>query len=173
MARNYRGGWNHDGVFKEKPCVVCKSLFKPKSGVHKFCSEQCKGKWQYITGTSSTENQYKVISGNWDRYVSRLMYYGGRKRDKLSKEIILKKLEEQNYRCALSGLPLTCNLEKGVKFPTNVSIDRVKAGGPYTEDNIQLVCRALNSWRADLSTEEFVEWCRLVVNHADKRESED
>jgi len=101
------------------------------------------------------------------------MYYGGRKRDKLTKELILKKLEEQNYKCALSGVQLTCKLERGVKCPTNASVDRVEAGGPYTEDNIQVVCRALNSWRADLSVEEFVDWCRLVVQHSDKRERED
>lgn len=35
----------------------------------------------------------------------------------------------------------------------------------YKEDNIQLVCRALNSWRADVSVEEFVEWCREVANY--------
>lgn len=154
--------------FPTKKCLVCDSEFKPRSGVHKFCSTTCKGKWKYITGSGSTENQYVVISGNWTRYVSRLMYYGGRKRDKLSRDIILRKLEEQNYKCTLSGANLTCTLEKGVKFPTNASIDRIEAGGPYTEENIQIVCRALNSWRADLSVEEFVEWCRLVVQNFDK-----
>jgi hypothetical protein len=162
-------GWNHSGVFKEKACTVCGINFKPKSGVHKFCSEKCKGKWQYITGTSSTENQYKEISGNWKRYCSRLMYYGGRKRDKLTVEILLKKLEEQDYKCAISGLPLECSLEVGVKNPYNVSVDRVQAGGPYTEDNIQLVCVAFNKWRADTPLEDFIEFCRAVVKHQDQK----
>lgn len=162
-------GWNHENSFKEKECAVCSALFKPKSGVHKFCSESCKGKWKYLSGTCSTENQYKQISGNWDRYVARLMYYGGRKRDKLTKEVIINKLEEQKYKCALSGVPLTCELQKGVKVQTNASIDRIEAGGPYTEDNIQMVCKALNSWRADTSVEDFTEWCRKVVQHQDQQ----
>jgi len=164
-------GWHHDEAnWKEKHCAVCSTLFKPKSGVHKFCSEQCKGKWQYITGTSSTENQYKKISGDWKRYCSRLLYYGGRKRDLLTQETLLKKLEEQNYKCALSGLPLTCTLEKGVKTGTNASVDRIEAGGPYTEDNIQMVCRSLNHWRADTSVEDFVAFCGAVYHYNKAKE---
>ncbi len=165
-------GWNHSGVFKEKPCVVCGTLFKPKSGVNKFCSETCKGKWKYVTGEASTENQYKKISGNWKRYCARLMYYGGRKRDKLTVDIILKKLADQNYKCALSGLPLQCSLEKGSKNPYNVSIDRIEAGGPYTKENIQLVCSALNHWRADTSVDDFVKICKAVAENFDQRRLE-
>jgi len=154
---------------KKKRCLVCNSSCTPKSGVNKFCSEQCKGRWKYITGQVSTDSQYKEISGNWKRYLSRLMYHGGRRRDKLNVDILLSTLKRQDYKCALSGVPLTCILSKGRKHPTNVSIDRIIPGGPYTENNIQLVCRALNSWRADLSVDEFTDWCKKVVNHQTER----
>ena len=159
-------GWHHENAnWKLKNCAVCGAEFKPFSGAHKFCSETCKGKWKYITGSVTTASQYKLISGNWSRYVSRLLYYGGRKRDQLTREILLQKLEDQQYRCALTGVPLTCNLEKGVVCPTNASVDRIIAGGPYTADNIQMVCRAVNMWRGDLPIEEYVDWCQKVVNH--------
>lgn len=162
-------GWNHaNAVWEKKTCPVCNTEFSPNSGAHKFCSAKCKGKWKYITGVMTTESQYKLISGNWRRYASRLMYYGGRKRDKLSVEIVLAQLEKQNYLCALSGVPLTCQLERGVVSPTNASVDRVVAGGPYTADNIQIVCRALNNWRSDTSVPDFVEWCRKVVEHHER-----
>jgi len=159
-------GWHHENAnWKPKACAVCGTEFIPRSGVHKFCSEACKGKWPYITGAMSTENQYKLISGNWDRYCARLLYYGGRKRDKLTKQILLDQLAKQNYKCALSGESLTCDLSKGTVSKTNASVDRIVAGGPYTADNIQMVCRALNHWRADTAVDEFVEWCRKVVDH--------
>lgn len=142
---------------KLKNCVVYNTEFKPKSGVHKFCSEECKGKYQYTSGRVTTESQYEEISGNWERYLSRLLYYGGRKRDLLTRENLLKQLKKQDYKCALSGLPLTCILEKGKVIKTNASVDRIQAGGPYTSDNIQLVCRALNHWRADTSVEDFID----------------
>jgi hypothetical protein len=162
-----------DLVFKPRKCDVCETTFVPCSGSHRFCSSSCKGKWKYITGQASTENQYKIISGNWKRYVSRLLYFNGRKRVGLTQEILLKKLESQNYRCALSGRKLTCQLEKGTTFPTNASVDRITAGGSYTEDNIQLVCRAVNSFRNNRSVEDFVEWCRDVVNNYERKKLEE
>lgn len=159
-------GWNHDNAnWTPKQCAVCDSQFIPRSGIHKFCSAKCKGKWQYITGTGSTASQYEVISGNWGRYVSRLLYYGGRKRDLLTRDILLRQLQKQDFKCALSGVPLTCNLNKGVSCSTNASVDRIVAGGPYTEDNIQIVCKALNHWRAATPVAEFVEWCRKVATY--------
>lgn len=159
-------GWNHDNAkWKPKQCVVCSTVFTPSSGVHKFCSTACRGKWKYITGSHSTENQYKEISGNWERYLARLLYYGGRKRDKLTRDILMAQLIKQDYKCALTGRLLTCTLDKGVAAKTNASVDRIVAGGSYTADNIQLVCRAVNQWRGDIPVDEFVDWCAAVVNH--------
>lgn len=158
---------------KFKSCVVCTAEFKPKSGVHKFCSDTCKGKWKYITGTFSTENQYKEISGNWDRYLSRLLYAAGRKRDRLTRRELFEILVRQDYRCAISGLPLTCQLALGTKFWSNASVDRIKPGGTYSKDNIQLVCKAVNSWRSNMPLDDFIEVCRAVAAYNPKRESEE
>lgn len=159
-------GWHHDNAeWKPKLCPVCQTTFTPRSGAHKFCSKTCKGKWQYVTGKASTENQYRLISGDWMRYLSRLLYYGGRKRDQLTREHLYEQLVKQDYKCALTGVPLTCRLEKGTRFPTNASVDRIVAGGPYTPDNIQLVCRAINQWRGNTPITEFVDWCRAIVKH--------
>lgn len=162
---NLLSGW-HPELFYEKPCVVCQTIFKPKSGVHKFCSEKCKGKWQYITGSGSTENQYKYISGDWRRYFARLTNKSQR-RENISIEDCLELLAKQDGLCALSGVELTCLLEKGKKFKTNASLDRIKAGLPYTKDNIQLVCAAVNCWRGDTELEEFIWFCnRIAEKHA-------
>lgn len=163
-------GWNHrQAKWKPKECPVCKQEFTPKSGAHKFCSDSCKGRWKYVNGSVTTGSQYKQISGNWNRYMSRLLYFNGRKRDALTRAILMAQLEKQNFCCALTGVALTCQLEKGVRTLTNASIDRIVAGGPYTADNIQLVCAAVNKWRSDLPVDNFIEWCRKVVAHHDKQ----
>ena len=157
-------GWNHaNAKWKEKKCAVCSTVFIPKSGVHKFCSTVCKGKWKYIVGTHSTENQYKAIDGNWDRYLARFQYVAGRKRTGLTAKVLKEILEEQDYRCALSGIPLTCHAKVGGHFPTNISVDRIEAGKEYTRENVQLVCRALNHWRSDTPIEEFVAFAALLL----------
>ena len=158
-------GWHHEGVFKEKQCVVCGTDFKPKSGIHKFCSVTCKGKWKYITGRVTTESQYKEISGNWKRYLNRLVTSTKRKKDGLTRDMLIQKLKEQNYKCALSGVQLTCDLSKGDISQTNASVDRIIAGGDYTYDNIQLVCKTLNSFRNSTPLDDFVNWCKKVVEY--------
>jgi hypothetical protein len=151
-------------------CAVCKKEVQRRTRTQRFCSSACRGKWKYYSGEVSTDSQYERISGNWNRYLPRLLYFGGRKRDKLTRDILMAQLVKQDFKCALSGVELTCKLEKGVNCPTNASVDRVVAGGPYTADNIQMVCRALNAWRSDTTVEDFVSWCQLVVNFHKQKE---
>jgi hypothetical protein len=141
-------------------------VFTPKSGVHKYCTESCKGKAKYLFGWESTETQYAKISGNWPRYFSRLLAKG---RKELSVEILLALLEKQQGCCALSGIPLTCTLEKGKRFKTNASIDRIKAGEPYSPENVQLVCSAVNSWRSDTDLDEFIWYCKQITQFQEKK----
>jgi hypothetical protein len=84
-------------------------------------------------------------------------------------------LEKQNYKCALSGEPLTCIAEMNTdksKFrrfhQTNVSVDRIRAGEPYTKDNVQLVCLAVNIGRSNFEINEYIDWCKKVAVHNKK-----
>lgn len=151
---------------KQKTCRVCGTLFTPRSGVHKHCSETCKGKWKYMCGEVTTKKQYENISGNWARYFDRLLGKG--RRGVLSRNDLLNKLESQKGLCALSGIPLTCTLLQGTKYPNNASIDRIIAGGTYAPDNIQLVCAALNGFRKDCTIEEFINYCCTVADYQRK-----
>ena len=152
-------------TLRTKECVVCKKTFKPTSGINKFCTSACKGRWKYMTEQVTTDTQYTKISGNWSRYLARLLYCGGRKRGGLTRDVLLELLEAQDYKCALSGIQLTCQLSRGVVYPYNVSIDRIEAGGPYTKENIQLVCRSVNSFRNNTSVEDFISICTKVAQH--------
>jgi hypothetical protein len=75
-------------------------------------------------------------------------------------------LATQGGKCALSGVELTCTLQRGVVSKTNVSIDRIDPKGAYTLDNVQLVCAVLNKFRIDTPLDEFIDWCRKVADHA-------
>lgn len=149
---------------KQKECTVCGTLFFAQSGVHKYCSDTCKTKNNQKNGSMSCKKQYERISGDWPRYFNRLNRRTT-SRPGLTTQHMLDALERQKGLCAISGIPLTCLLEQGKKFKTNASIDRIKAGGEYLPDNIQLVCSALNSWRADTDLEEFIWFCQQVTEH--------
>jgi len=95
----------------------------------------------------------------------------GDRRAALTKQDLLDLLEKQNYCCALTGVEMTCVLEKGTTNKTNVSIDRIDPKGPYIKENIQLVCAAVNKFRIDTPLDEFIDWCRKVTEHALQKQS--
>lgn len=152
---------------KQKECPICSFKFFPNSGSHKYCSDNCKTKGRHQLGKTTTSAQYKNISGNWDRYFNRLLQKAFR-RGQLTKGLLKEQLTLQKGLCALSGIELTCWLESGRRFKTNASIDRIRPGEPYSIDNIQLICSALNSWRGDTELKEFVWFCKQVTEYQEK-----
>src|SRR5262249_36426067 len=106
---------------------------------------------------------------NLPLYLNRLLYKhnneAGKSRVDLSREQLMDKWQTQDGRCAISGVPMTYRAKQGEKFPYNASIDRIVPGGPYTFDNIQLVCTIINSLIKDFPKEEFVRLCISVAAH--------
>lgn len=147
-------------------CFTCRKNFVQAHHSHKYCTKPCKRKaYQSSGGVESTERQYKLISGDWEKYFNRLCQKSFR-RNLLTKQDCLDLLKQQNYKCAFTGVELTCILVKGDVCKTNASIDRIDPKGEYTKGNIQLVCVAVNKLRVDMSVNEYIDWCRKVSNYA-------
>jgi hypothetical protein len=105
-------------------------------------------------------------TGNWHAYFVRMVHFNGRSAT-LTADDLKAIYARQGGRCALTGVELTCIRGKRIgDAPENASLDRLKPGGPYTRDNVQLVCQAVNSFRGRLSVEEYVNWCARVVRHS-------
>ena len=150
-------------ILKPKQCEVCSKQFQPNTSVHKFCSDKCRGLNQYITGYASTENQYKRINYNWRKYLQKLIYH--KNRQDISLDYLLELIKKQDYKCALSGQPLTCVLNKGMKSFTNASLDRIIPGCEYKEGNVRLVCRIANIMKWNMSDIELKTWCARILAH--------
>ena len=88
------------------------------------------------------------------------------KRNKSDVMISLDALEtlwfSQKGQCALTKWPMTMELGKGV-VPTNCSIDRIDSYMGYVPGNVQLVCRAANIAKSNLSASDFLALCKAVV----------
>ena len=74
-----------------------------------------------------------------------------------------QKFEEQNNKCALSGVPITLIYKKTHKERT-ASLDRIDNSKGYEIDNIQWVHKNINKMRLDLSIDRFIELCKLINN---------
>ena len=136
-------------------CIVCDNVFKTFHPKYLCCSAEC-GK------THKTNTRYKRESGNWFLYFKHLL---SKKDTDVTAQDLLTLLNKQKGKCVLSGTKLTCEKVKGKYVKTNASIDRIIAGGEYNIENIQLVCRAVNSFRHDLTISEFITWCKRVAKN--------
>ena len=73
---------------------------------------------------------------------------------------VLRLLEHQDYRCALTGRRLT---------PDVASLDHivpVRDGGEHRIENTQALHKDVNRAKSTMSLKEFVQLCREVVRHA-------
>lgn len=82
-------------------------------------------------------------------------------------EDLMHNWKVQRGLCALSGVPMTHNTtSKQVNCAlTNTNIDRVDPTGPYTADNVQLVCGYVQQCKQDSTNEQFLRMCRSCVEH--------
>jgi hypothetical protein len=75
---------------------------------------------------------------------------------------ILHVIEQQDYRCALTGMLLE---------PEDAALDHktpISRGGKHTLDNIQVLNRDVNRAKSTLNNDEFIALCRQVVAWADR-----
>ena len=78
---------------------------------------------------------------------------------------VLRLLEHQGYRCALTDRRLT---------PEVASLDHivpVRNGGEHRIENSQVLHKEVNRAKSTMSNEEFIRMCREVVRHAAARRS--
>ena len=141
-------------------CPVCNKKIIMGKHEKTYCSVKCK-KIAY------RKRVYEKNDGNWEWYFKGILNNRD-DRKQLTPKILIKILEKQNYKCALSGVEMTCTRVQGKthNILTNASIDRIIPGKGYNIDNVQLVCKAINSFRNSLSVKQYIKWCEKVVNYA-------
>lgn len=85
------------------------------------------------------------------------MSNGGR----ISAKQVLELVNRQQFKCAISGRPLT---------PETASLDHIvplASGGLHCLENVWVVDHQVNTAKGTLSLEEFVAMCRDVTAHQD------
>lgn len=149
---------------KVKSCIQCNKEFIIHGPAARYCSQACGQRYRYLHNMRTTDYQYSRRSGNWRMYFAVRVNEKGRAKT-LTVDDLIDIYEQQQGKCALTGVEMTCIMVKGQRNPTNASVDRITAGGSYMKENVRLVCAAINRLRLDMPTEVFIEWCRKVVVH--------
>ena len=89
----------------------------------------------------------------------------GRPTGPVSTDNVLRLLEHQNYRCALTGRALT---------PETAAIDHmrpIRLGGTHTIENTQVLHKYVNRAKGSMTSEEFVGLCREVTRWSETVEA--
>jgi hypothetical protein len=81
----------------------------------------------------------------------------------LDKSFIMDLLTRQNYKCAVTGIPLTHTPDD----LASASIDRIDSSKGHTKENVQLVCKFYNMGKGNHSDFE----ARAFIQKMSKRDS--
>jgi len=113
-------------------------------------------------------NKAKKRSSSPKNFISGILNHAAKRKQHLGFDIdliyLLNLYEQQQGRCALSGVPMTYLAGNG-RVATNISIDRIDSSAGYVRGNVQFVCNVVNRMKQDLPQNEFFVWCRRVLEH--------
>lgn len=86
-------------------------------------------------------------------------------------EYVWKLYEEQDKKCALTGMDISfAKTKKGhATGETTASLDRIDPSRGYTEGNVQWVHKWVNIIKWDFTQEEFLDICKMVVEHNEQK----
>lgn len=73
----------------------------------------------------------------------------------------------QDRKCALSGIPLVFG--KSIFEHGTASLDRIDSSHGYVAGNVQWVHKEVNRMKGALSDQEFIQFCKGIVNHNENR----
>lgn len=87
----------------------------------------------------------------------------------ITPDFLIKLLERQNNKCAITGITLTRTLlGRNEHVPTNLSLDRINSDIGYIQDNVQFVSNWANAAKSNLTKDDFINYCQMVVDYNKK-----
>jgi len=119
------------------------------------------------------EKHYKGVGNLSSTFFSRILE-GAKKRNiqvSVTKEQILELLEKQDYKCALSNLPLIMSKSYSKDrtnqiSSTTASLDRIDSSKGYTLDNVQWIHKDINKMKNNFNQDYFIEICKKIAGGA-------
>jgi len=112
-----------------------------------------------------------IMDGSHEAYLRNLISKLKHSRQKthewsLSPKDLFELWDEQNGRCAVSGVTLTHHLDGSGTKEFNASIDRINNDEGYSKVNVRLVAYRINIMRHTLSTDMFWWWVKTIHDYA-------
>lgn len=82
---------------------------------------------------------------------------------KITRQDLWSIFQQQNGLCYLSGKELVIGRGRKAHLINTASVDRVDSNLGYTIDNCRFCHKKLNSTKSNLSLDDFLQWCQLII----------
>jgi len=133
-------------------CYICKKIKENKERHGdttrcKLCARQM-----------NDGDKKKMIHYLWQR-TRAIMKKNKHKCGNLTERCLLEKYDNQEGRCYISGIEMAL----GTFHDWQISVERVDENGPYSNDNVVLICREFQHGCRQYSREIWDEMCALVI----------
>lgn len=86
----------------------------------------------------------------------------------ITSDDILTKFQEQNGKCALTGLNIIIERNYKKYKSMTASLDRIDSKKAYTIDNIQWIHKDVNRMKNAFSEEYFINMCKLIIENNER-----
>jgi hypothetical protein len=108
---------------------------------------------------NSKEQHSGSNNGNWKGVGQVPGYYlNRRKLDPSTKMEASQLIEQQKFKCALTGLPISF-------ADKSASLDRIDSNKPYVKGNIQWVHKDVNIMKNGYNLDYFIKMCKLIADY--------
>lgn len=126
-----------------------------------------------ICAACEKEKNQKSRHANYSNYLKYLLGKAKQRnvpfnRD-LTANVLIELFKQQGGLCAVSNLPLTWTYDEGHaqsgnRRGTNISIDRIDSAGPYSKNNVRLVCDRVNKIKSNMNDDDLYFWCAQIAS---------
>ena len=174
LSGQHFGKWTALSYDKKKSLYAGKRQTKRKRSVtHWKCKCEC-GDIQSVSqhGLKSGQSTQCKACGKSKRYGHSFGKHMKRIKDRvkasnldvnINVEYLERLLQEQKYKCALTGQILVHKRIYHDNGETTASVDRIDSSKGYIKGNVQWVHKDINKLKMNYKQEDFIEWCNLVA----------
>jgi hypothetical protein len=115
----------------------------------------------------STCASFKGVGDLAGAYITGLRDGATRKRQlefTISTEYIWDLLNHQNFKCALTGVPITVS-KNWRKEKFTASLDRIDSSKGYIEGNVQWLHKTVNRLKSNFPEDQLLYWVERIYEH--------
>ena len=169
--------------FKFKDLTVLEQSHSNRTGVWWVCQCVC-GKTCIVIASRLNEDNKKTTVGCGCTKYSKITkgtknvsgtFFGSiknhakfrKKEFNLTIEYLQDLWEKQGGKCAISNVDLEYKLGRNF-YGQTMSLDRIDSSKGYVEGNVQWVHKQVNFMKLQMSKEELLEWCKIILENNKK-----